>query len=64
MSPAAKQTLKDACQGHVRGSRWDERRDFPGGPVVKTAPSNAGGESSKPGWDAKIPHASWPKSKI
>ena len=37
------------------------RSDFPGGPVVKTSPSNAGGEGSIPGWGAKIPHASWPK---
>ena len=34
--------------------------DFPGGPVVKTSPSNAG---SIPGWGARIPHASWPKSQ-
>ena len=37
--------------------------DFPGGPVVKTSPSNAGGAGSNPGWGGKIPHASWPKSK-
>ena len=35
--------------------------DFPGGPVVKTSPSNAGGEGSIPLWGAKIFHASWPK---
>ena len=33
-------------------------RDFPGGPVVKTLPSNAGGMGSIPGRGAKIPHAS------
>ena len=40
-------------------------RDFPGGPVVKTSPSNAGGggTGSSPGWGAKLPHASWPKSQ-
>ena len=32
--------------------------DFPGGPVVKTSPSNAGGASSSSGQGAKIPHAS------
>ena len=37
--------------------------DFPGGPVVKTFPSNAGGAGSFPGWGAKIPHASWPKNQ-
>ena len=29
--------------------------------MVKTSPSNAGGEGSVPGWGAKIPHASWQK---
>ena len=37
--------------------------DFPGCPVVKTMPSNAGGAGSIPGWGAKIPHASWPKNQ-
>ena len=31
--------------------------DFPGGPVVKNPPSNAGDASSIPGWRTKIPHA-------
>ena len=34
------------------------RGDFPGGPVVKTLPSNAGGAGSISGQEAKIPHAS------
>ena len=37
--------------------------DFPGGPVVKTSPSKAGGAGSIPDRGAKIPHASWPKKK-
>ena len=32
------------------------RRDFPGGPGVKTLPSNAGDAGSIPGQGAKIPH--------
>ena len=36
-------------------------RDFPGGPVVKTSPSNAGDIGSIPGWGLRIPHTSWPK---
>ena len=32
-------------------------RDFPGGPVVKNPPSNAGDVSSIPGRGIKIPHA-------
>ena len=43
---------------HVKNS---VHRDFPGGPVVKTSPSNAEGKSSVPGQRAKIPHASRPK---
>ena len=38
-------------------------RDFPGGPVVKTSPSSAGGACLIPGWGAKILHASWPKNQ-
>ena len=40
------------CRGH-----------FPGGPVVKTSPSNAGGVGSIPGLGANIPHASGQKNK-
>ena len=40
-----------------------EAEDFPGGPVVKTSPSNAGDTGSIPGQGAKIPHASWPKNQ-
>ena len=36
--------------------------DVPGGPVVKTLPSNAGGAGSIPGQGEKIPHASWPQN--
>ena len=36
-------------------------KDFPGGPVVKTLPSNAGDVGSIPGHGAVIPCASWPK---
>ena len=37
--------------------------EFPGSPVVKIAPSNAGGVGSIPGLEAKISHASWPKNQ-
>ena len=37
--------------------------DFPCGPVVRTLPSDAAGGGSVPGWDAKIPHTSQPKTK-
>ena len=40
-----------------------ETRDFPGGPVVKTSSSNAGASGSIPDWEAKVPHASWPKNQ-
>ena len=38
-------------------------RDFPGGPVVKTSPSNAGDAGSIPGRGARIPHVSGPKDQ-
>ena len=31
--------------------------------MVKTSLSSAGGAGSIPGWGAKIPHTSWPKSQ-
>ena len=31
--------------------------NLPGGPVVKTLPSSAGGVGSIPGWGDEIPHA-------
>ena len=37
------------------GAGGNEKEDFPGGPVVKNLPSNAGHESSLPGRGAKIP---------
>ena len=39
------------------------RRDFPGCPVVNISSSSAGGRGSIPGWEAKFPHASQPKSQ-
>ena len=36
---------------------------FPGGPVVKTSPFNAGAVSSIPGLGGKILHASWPENQ-
>ena len=30
--------------------------DFPGGPVIKNLPCNAGDAGSIPGWGTKIPH--------
>ena len=54
-------------KGKCRGGEWKEQRlwdlwDFPGGPVVKTLPFNAGSVGSIPGWEAKTPHSSWPKN--
>ena len=37
----------------------NQTRDFPGSPVVKTAPSHAGAMGSIPGQGAQIPHDSW-----
>lgn len=35
--------------------------DVPGGPEVKTLPSNAWSTGSIPSWEATIPHDPWPK---
>ena len=37
-------------------------RDFSGGPVIKTLPSNVGSADLIPSWGPKIPHASQPKT--
>ena len=36
-------------------------RHFPGGPVVKNLPCNAGDLGLIPGWGTKTPHATRPK---
>ena len=43
--------------GHSKGGIGD----FPGGPVVKTLPSNARDAGLIPGQGAKILYALWPK---
>ena len=50
-----------ATREAVLGGLEQQTRDFPGGPVVKTSPSNAESVGSIPGWGAKIQHALWPK---
>ena len=39
------------------GKKEGASRDLPGGPVVKSSPSNAGGEGLNHGWGARISHA-------
>ena len=46
------------------GLIWKATVDFPGGPMLKTLPSNVEGASLIPGSGAKIPHASRQKNKI
>ena len=46
-------------QTDFRSNLWD----FPGGPAVRTSPSNAGAAGSMPGQGAKIPHASQSKNQ-
>ena len=38
--------------------------DFPGGPVVRISPSNAGDSGSIPAWGTRISGASQPKNKM
>ena len=43
----------------LNNKSWDIRlggQDLPGGPVVKTTPSSAGGLGLSPGWGGKITH--------
>ena len=40
-----------------KGGNQHRAGDFPGGPVVKNPPSNAGDKCSIPGHGTKIPHA-------
>ena len=47
----------------LRGVKNSLERVFPGSPVVKTSPSNAGGVDSTPVWRTKIPHVSGPKKQ-
>ena len=56
-----KESLQEASEKYfLTLKQW---RDFPGGPVVKTSSSNAGAMCSIPGWGAKTPHTSQPKSQ-
>ena len=48
-------SIKMFKKKNKKKTQWD--RDFPGGPVVETPPSNAGDTGSSPGWRTKIPHA-------
>ena len=42
---------------------WNNFRDFPGGPVVKTLASSEGDTGLIPGWGTKNPHALWSKNQ-
>ena len=57
-----KRECPDALWGNL--NYWNKPQgDFPGSPVVKTSPSNAGGVGSIPGQGAKIPHALQPNNQ-
>ena len=53
----------DCREGYEKCYLKRQRRDFPGSPVVKTLPSNAGHVGSIPGQGAKIPRASGPRKQ-
>ena len=52
--------MKNLRVGRFRRKKGDDW-DFPGGPVVKTLPSNAGDIGLIPSQGAKISYALWPK---
>ena len=51
LKPGARYRCEPAHQLNTRD------RDFPGGPVVKNSPSNAGDKGLIPGWGTKISYA-------
>ena len=55
--------IQHSAGNSTQCSKIRKEGDFPGSPVVKTSPSNAGGVGSIPGWGAKIPHGLWPKNQ-
>ena len=61
--PLTKQTWASLHLGfenrYLKAILWG----FPGGPMVKTSPSNAEAVGSVPGQGAKITHTSWPKTQ-
>ena len=55
--------------GGAEGKSEKERlkqppRDFPGGPVVKTSPSNSGSAGSGPGWGVTLTDGCSPTSML
>ena len=59
LTPASFQSYCNLLSTHYELSSQKNpiEGEFPGGPVVKTPPSNAGSEGCIPGWGTKIPHA-------
>ena len=54
---------KDSISQNLRYSDIYLRMDMHGSKAVKTLIFNVGCVGSIPGWEAKIPHASWPKNQ-
>ena len=61
--PVSLLSMSPPANNHVSELRCESSGDFPGGPVIKTLPSNARDEGSKSGRGAKMPHAPGPKSQ-
>ena len=53
----------DSWQMRPRRTKTHTSWAFPGGPVVKTSPSNAEGVGWSPGQGVKIPHGSRPETQ-
>ena len=53
--PKIGERVRARSGGKKEGASWD----FPGGPVVKTLPSNARGEGLIPVCGARLSHAFW-----
>ena len=60
------QKIEERVRARLGGKTEGASRDLPGSPVVKTSPSNAGGEGLNRSWRTRISHALWwkkPKHK-
>ena len=62
LSRLARNYLNSTYKGREGNTQKCPMRDFPGGPLIKTSPSNAGGAGSISGQRTRIPHASQRKN--
>ena len=57
LEKACEATKTQSSQKSINQIFFFFKREFPGGPLVKTLDFQVGGMGSIPGWGTKIPHA-------